>query len=122
MRYSSQSLALLFCFCLRPVGLQAGVEIVEIDKIQVSQSLSAIVVMPDGSPLPSAKVEEVSSDWKTVLRTVQTDAGGTFTLAPVKGRNIYYIQVSAPGFNSLRFRLKRKRYARPLKVQIRLST
>jgi len=102
--------------------VQAGVTIIEIPKIQFSRTLSAIVIMPDGSPLPAAEVEEVSSDWKTVLRTVRTDASGTFTLVPVKGRKIYYIQVSAPGFNTLRFRLKKKRYAKPLNVQIRLST
>jgi hypothetical protein len=113
---------MVLLFCLWPFGLHAGVETVEIPRIQFSRSLSAIVTMPGGSPLPGAKVEEFSCNWKTALRTVQTDAGGTFSLAPVKGRKLYYIQVSAPGFNPLRFRLKRRMYAKPLKLQMELST
>lgn len=108
--------------CLWPFGLHAGVEIVEMARIQFSRSLSAVVITPDGSPLQGAKVEEFNSNWKTVLRTVQTDAEGTFSLDPVKGRKLYYIQVTAPGFNPLRFRLKRKTNAKPLKLQMELST
>jgi hypothetical protein len=41
-----------------------------------------------------------------VLRTGSTDRDGKFSFTPQAGRRIYFIQVSAPGFDPLRFRLQ----------------
>ncbi len=54
----------------------AGVETVEIGKIQIARTLTGTVVDPSDSALPGVQVLEVSSDWKTVLRTTTTDSGG----------------------------------------------
>ena len=79
---------------------------IEIEKVQLARSLGAVVHDATGSPIPGVLVEELSSDWKKSLRSTQTDTTGGFTLAPVKGRSVYYLQLSKYGFNSLRVRVK----------------
>jgi hypothetical protein len=63
---------------------------------------SAICVSVPIQPI----VQEFSSDWKTVLRLGSTDTHGRFSFAPAPHRTIYFIQISAPGFDPLRFRLQ----------------
>ena len=92
---------------LVPVNLDAqGVATIEIENVQLARSLAAVVHDPVGYPLPSVLVEERTSDWKEPLRSTKTDAAGAFTSAPVKGRNVYYLQLTMKGFNPLRVRVK----------------
>jgi hypothetical protein len=83
--------------------LQAVEEMVELS-LQKSKALSGIVVYPNGDPVIGAHVVEYSPDWKSELRRTETDLEGHFTLAPVKGRKIYYLQITARerGVNTLR--------------------
>jgi hypothetical protein len=91
---------------LVPIHLRAQYQIVEIEKVQLATSLAAVVTDIMGSPMPGVLVEECSSDWKQSLRSTKTDAKGGFTLAPVKGRDVYYLQLSMNGFDPLRVRVK----------------
>jgi hypothetical protein len=91
---------------LVPIHLHAQYQIVEIEKVQLATSLAAVVTDIMGSPMPGVLVEECSSDWKQSLRSTKTDAKGGFTLAPVKGRDVYYLQLSMNGFDPLRVRVK----------------
>jgi hypothetical protein len=86
--------------------LDAQVQLVEISNVQVASSLSALVQDHVGYPIPNVVVEEFSSDWKKVLREITTDSAGKFSLAPVPGRKLYYLQLSAYGFNPLRVRVR----------------
>jgi hypothetical protein len=107
-----------------PVDLDAqGVAIIEIENVQLARSLAAVVHDPAGFPMASVLVEELSSDWKESLRSTKTDATGAFTFAPVKGRDIYYFQLTLKGFNPLRLRVKldRKR-GKELQLQMEFST
>jgi hypothetical protein len=95
---------LLFLF---PAHLHAqGASTIEYEKAQVARSLAAVVVDPTGSPIPGVLVEECSSDWKESLRSTKTDTAGGFTLSPVKGRRVYYLQLRMNGFNPLRVQVK----------------
>ena len=87
-----------------------GVETVEIGKIQIAKTLTGTVVDPADSALPGVKVLEVSSDWKTVLRTTVTDRDGKWFLAPVPRQKVYYLRFSADGFNTLEVRVKLSRW------------
>ena len=49
------------------------------------------------NPLKGAKVAELTSDWKAELRVISTDSEGRFSLAPVKGRKVYYLEITVPG-------------------------
>lgn len=91
---------------LMPIHLCGQSATIEIENVQLARSLSAVVSDPAGSPIPGVVVEELSSDWKESLRSTKTDAAGGFTFAPVKGRDVYYLQFRMNGFNPLRVRVK----------------
>jgi hypothetical protein len=103
------SLALVFPLALSDPFATAGVEIVEIEKVQVVGCLSGVVRDPSGAPLPGAKVEEVSPDWKAVIQSTTTDSAGFFSMTPQSRRRIYYLVIRLSGFN-------------PMRVQVRINT
>jgi hypothetical protein len=118
----------LICFIasflfLVPVHLDAQYEIVEIENVQVARSLAAVVHDPAHSPIPGVLVEELSSDWKESLRSTKTDAAGCFTFAPVKGRDVYYLQLTVDGFDPLRVRVKvDPKRGKKLQLKMKLGT
>ena len=83
-----------------------GVSVIEIGNVQLARSLAGVVQDPKGSPMAGVLVEEVSPDWKHSLRSARTDAAGSFSFTPVKGRKIYYLQLRMDGFDPLRVRIK----------------
>jgi|SRR6267154_6773460 len=92
----------LLCF---PMRIEAQYQLIELADVQLAKSLSATIQAPTGAPVMKAVVQEFSADWKNVLRLGSTDTHGRFSFAPAQGRTIYFIQISAPGFDPLRFRL-----------------
>ena len=108
---------------LGPISLHAqGIQTIEIEKVQLAQSLAATVHDAAGSPIAGAVVEEFAPGWKRLLRSAKTDGAGVFTLAPVKGRDLYYLQLRSYGFNPLRVRVRvdRKR-GKELHLQMEVS-
>ncbi|HKS67836.1 MAG TPA: carboxypeptidase-like regulatory domain-containing protein [Candidatus Acidoferrales bacterium] len=97
------ALAGLLCF---PAGIEAQYQVIELADVQLTKSVGATVQDPTGAPVPKAVVREFGADWKTVLRSSSTDTQGKFSFTPTPGRTIYFFQISAPGFDPLRFRLK----------------
>jgi len=94
---------LLSIICFRP-HVYAAEETVQL-RLQAVKALRGIVVYPNGDIVKGAKVAELTSDWKTELRETRTDEEGRFSLAPVKGHKVYYLQVTVPevpGVNPLR--------------------
>lgn len=101
----------------------AGVETVEIGKVQVVRALAGVVRGPNGDPISGATVEEVSADQKTVLRKVVTDKDGRFVLRSTPGRNIHHLMVSAHQFNPLLVHVRMSRWTRKLlDLHIEVST
>jgi hypothetical protein len=80
--------------------------LIELADVQLANSVSATIQDPAGAPVPNAVVQEFNADWKTVLRSSSTDTHGKFSFTPAPGRKIYFVQISAPGFDPLRFRLR----------------
>jgi hypothetical protein len=73
--------------------------------LQTVRALRGVVLYPNGDPVKGAKVAELTPDWKQELRVTKTDSDGSFNLAPVKGRKVYYLQITVPngtGVNPLR--------------------
>jgi hypothetical protein len=107
-----------------PAYLHAqGVITVEIQNVQLVRSLAGVVCDPADSPMAGVLVEEFSSDWKETLRLTTTDATGSFALAPIKGRGIYYLQLTFKGFNPLRVRVKvDPKRGKELRVNMNIST
>jgi hypothetical protein len=84
----------------------AQYQTIELADTQVANSVGAIVQDPNGSAIPGASVAEFAASWKTVLRSTSTDIDGRFSFNRVRSRDVYFIQISARGFDPLRFRLK----------------
>ncbi len=97
--------ALIGLLCL-PAVIEAQYQVIELADVQFAKSVGATIEDPNGVPVPKAVVQEFSADWKTVLRSSSTDTQGKFSLTPAPGRRVFFIQVSAPGFDPLRFRLQ----------------
>lgn len=89
-----------------PMRIPAQYQLIELADVQLAKSLGATIQDARGAPIPKALVQEFSADWKTVLRSSSTGIDGRFSFTPVQGRKIYFIQISAPGFDLLRFRLQ----------------
>lgn len=96
-------LVALLCF---PMRIEAQYQLIELTDVQMAKSLGATIQDSTGAPVSKATVQEFSADWKTVLRSGSTDNRGRFSFSPAPGRTIYSIQISAPGFDPLRFRLR----------------
>jgi len=120
IRFLWLSLSLLF---LVPIHLHAQNVTVEIEKVQLVRSLTAVALDPAGSPIPGVLVEEFGSDWKESLRLTKTDATGRFTFTRVKGRDVYYLQLRMDGFNPLRVRVKINRMlGKNLQLKLNIAT
>lgn len=95
-----------FFLFLVPVRLDAQLQTIEIDDVQLARSLSGVVVDPSDALRSGVLVEEFSAGWKKPLRSTMTDEKGKFKFSSVKGRDTYYSQLSMEGFDFLRLRVK----------------
>ena len=110
-------------FWLTAAAARAGVETVEIEKIQVVGAISGTVSDSSGAPVAAAKIEEVSPDWKTVIRSSTADKNGCFELKPDPNWKLYHIVISAHNFNSTRMRVRLSRKSiKQLDVRLAVST
>jgi len=101
----------------------AGVEIVEIEKVQVVRAISGVVRDPSGAPIAGAAVAEVSADHKTVFRSVTTGKNGGFTLPRESRKKTYHLMISVNGFNSLLVHVKTSWWKRRLSdLRLELAT
>ena len=101
----------------------AGVELVEIAKVQVVREISGVVRDPSGAAISGATVAEVSADHKTVLRSVTTDKDGKFTFPRTPNTKIYNLMVSTDGFNPLLVHVRTSRWVkRLLDLRLEIST
>jgi hypothetical protein len=89
-------IGLLLCVISFRPHVHAAEEIVEL-RLQTVKALKGVVVYPNGELVKGAKVAELTSDWKTELRVTSTDSEGRFSLAPVNGRKVYYLEITVPG-------------------------
>ena len=89
-------IGLLMCITSLLPHAHAVEEIVEM-RLQTVRALRGVILYPNGDPVKGAKVAELTPDWKQELRATNTDSVGSFNLAPVKGREVYYLQFTVPG-------------------------
>jgi Carboxypeptidase regulatory-like domain len=101
----------------------AQMEIVEIEKPELAKSIAGVVSDPSGVALPGVTVEERSDDWKTVLRSTETDDHGRFHFSARSKKTIYHLQFSLSGFNWVRIKLQLdKKAASTVAVKMPLGT
>ena len=116
---------ILFSVFLLTARVQAVEEIVEL-RLQRAKCLCGIVAYVNGDPVSGATIEDFAQDWKgEPLRSTTTNSEGRFTLAPVKGRKVYYLQISSrqSGVNPLRVpvQISRVRAAKLLRLHLHLA-
>ncbi len=88
-------------------------EVVEIETPQTAKHIAGIVNDPSGGALPGVTVEERSADWKTVLRSTETDESGKFHFARTGDKKVYHLQFARSGFNWLRITVQLDKKAKP---------
>jgi Carboxypeptidase regulatory-like domain len=105
------------------VPLHAQYQIIELEKVQLARSLAGVVTDMTGTRMADVLVEEFSSDWNRSLRATKTDAKGRFSFSPVKGRDIYFLQLRLNGFDPLRVRVKIDRnQGKNLRLKLEIAT
>ena len=104
---------------------RAAEEIVEL-RLQHAACICGIVTFVNGDVAVGAKIEELGPDWTGApLRSTESNSEGRFTLPPVKGRRVYYLQISirGPGVNPLRVpvQINRFRGTKLLRLQLHMA-
>ena len=116
-------LVLLPVMAIFAASALAGVEVIEIQKIQVAKAMSGVVSDPSGAPIAGATVAEVSADRKTVIQSTITDANGNFTLPRTHKNKVYHLMVSMKNFNPLVVHVKvSARTSKLLNLQLYVAT
>jgi hypothetical protein len=123
-RISLHIFCLLLAISLAPVvrGDQ-GNEIIIYEGVQLASDKTIVVTDTQDTPMSEARVDEMSSDWKTVLKTQKTNGTGEFHLGRSPNGVLHYLQISVPNFNQLRVRVRfDKKNGKKLKFQLPVGT
>lgn len=91
--------------CMSNLCASAQMQLIEVEKVQLSKSSAGVVFDPSGATIPHVTIEERSDDWKMVLRTTHSDDEGRFHFSRHPNR-IVHLEFSSPGFNRLRIRVR----------------
>ena len=89
-----------------PVHAQGYTTVYQAKLAVVPRLAGTVVGGIDNAPVAGARVELRSPDWKTALKTTQTDANGKFSLGGDSNGKLVYIQISSPGFDPYQLRVR----------------
>jgi Carboxypeptidase regulatory-like domain len=79
-------------------------------KVSVSKALEGqVTVGIERAPVAGANVVLFKPDWQTVLAHTESDAKGHFHLVNPPWQELYYLQISAPGIDPYRLRVRIKK-------------
>lgn len=98
-------------------------EIIQINKVIESKSMSGIITDSSGTAASEVLVERLEDNWGKRIEATLTDSKGYFAFTK-NTPGIYFLKLSKPGFNSMLLKVKVKtRKANPkLKIGLRIST
>jgi hypothetical protein len=93
------------------------------DEVIKSKSLSGTISYPGGAGMPDALVEKLEDNWGRRVEAILTDSKGYFKFTG-SAPGIYFLKVSKPGFDSVRFKVEvtTKKSSARLKIVLSLST
>ena len=97
-------------------------QILQIDKIVRSNSLSGVIADPSGAATQEVLVEKLEDNWGKRIEAVFTDSEGFFAFTK-SAPGVYFLKISKPGFDSmlLKVQVTKKRAISRLRVRLRLS-
>src|SRR5262245_21090545 len=97
-------------------------EIVQINKVVKSKSLSGAITDPSGAAASDVLVEKLEDNWGKRVEAILTDSKGYFAFTE-SAPGIYFLKLSKPGFDStlLKVEVTTKKANSKLKIKLRLS-
>ena len=79
-----------------------GVVVIQVQRVMPAAALSGMVTFgAGGQGMPDVTVEDCTSGWKRVMRSVQTNEHGLFSFPHAKRGGVHYLRVSHRGANTL---------------------
>ena len=101
----------------------AQMETIEIETPQKAKRIAGVVTDPTGYPLSEVTVEERSDDWRTVLRSTETDEHGKFHFSTSRNKKVYHLEFVRSGFKWVRITVElEKKGARSIVVSLPVGT
>src|SRR5262245_37551526 len=98
-------------------------QIIQVDKVIKSKSLSGIITDSVGAAVSDVLVEKLEDNWGKRVEAILTDSKGYFAFIGAKP-GLYFLKISKPGFDSMLLKVEvttRKASSR-LKIALALST
>jgi hypothetical protein len=97
-------------------------DIIKIDVIIKSKSLSGSITDPGGGALSDVLIEQLEDNWGKRVAAIFTDAKGRFEFTRITP-GIYFLKISKPGFNSMLFKIEvtTKKASSKLKFSLKFS-
>jgi hypothetical protein len=96
-----------------PHAWAQGYAVVEQAHISVVQKLAGHMdVQVSREPAPNVRVELCSPDWKTILKSTKTDGDGDFSFDDAPGGKLFFLRLSAPGFDPYQLRVRVNKQAK----------
>ncbi|MGA3370514.1 MAG: hypothetical protein ABSC48_02010 [Terracidiphilus sp.] len=119
-----------FLVVCSPISANSNEETVHYDWVFKSQSLSGTIRVGCGdcikgasidetsTILKGALVEEMTTDWKTVLSTTRTDENGHFSIPNPASKNLHYLRLSFYGCHTTYVKVRITRWTRKKEVTL----
>jgi hypothetical protein len=116
--------AVAFALLVGNAAVAQGVSIVQYARPFKAQALSGTVFAGLGSPAKEVLVEECTPGWKVVESETKTDESGHFSLPGPARTQLYYLRLSAPGFNTtlVKVRIASGAHEKELSLRIVIAT
>ena len=111
--YMTRSTSLLLAACLAiPMAAPAQMESIEISKVFSVRHLAGVALDPTGATVADVKVEVCKVGWTDCFASTTAGADGKFSFLGVSHQSVYYVKVSARGFDQLRMKVQQRFFAR----------
>jgi len=100
----------------------ASPQIIQVNKVIKSKSMSGIVTDPSGAAASDVLVEKLEGNWGKRVEAILTDSKGYFAFTK-NTPGIYFLKLSKPGFDSmlLKVEVTTKKASSRLRIGLRLS-
>jgi hypothetical protein len=90
----------------------AQTQTVEYSRVFDVRHLAGAAIDPKVAPVPDVQVEICREGWISCFVSATTTANGKFSFSNVEHADLYYVKLSAPGFDQLRIKVHLRSTAR----------
>lgn len=115
---------LLAVIALLPTLANAqGISTVQYVKVFTARHLIGIVLDQKNNPIPKVKVELCNNNWKDCEASTATNKDGDFSIPAMTEKKIYFLRLSADGFNPTEIKVRTRLFAKKnFKVRMIVAT